>query len=85
MIEMRSSVIEYYKELIAVNSDLVEQICSGKNYSKNRLKSRAICISLNEIQLICEAIMRQREEIKMVNPKVENLAEKYRGKLYSLN
>lgn len=76
MIEMRSSVIEYYKELIAVNSDLVEQICSGKNFSKNRLKSRAICISLNEIQLICEAIMRQREEIKMVNPKVENLAEK---------
>jgi len=76
MIEMRPSVIEYYKELIAVNNDLVEQICSGKNMSKNRLKSRAICISLNEIQLISEAIMRQRDEIKKINPKAENLAEK---------
>lgn len=59
-----------------MNNDLVEQICSGKNMSKNRLKSRAICISLNEIQLISEAIMRQREEIKAINPKAENLAEK---------
>jgi len=44
--------------------------------SKDKIKSKAICISLNEIQLICEAISRQREEIRAIKPKVDNLVDK---------
>ena len=74
----RPSVEEYFEELIDINDKLVEQIFQGTepNALKNKIKSKTIMISLQEIQVIVDSIMRHQEEIKKLCPQAVNLAQK---------
>lgn len=68
---------DYYQEVIAVNEEVVNQIRRGKRQSPNKIKSISICISLHEIQLLCEGIAKQKEKMLSLSPEAVNLAEKY--------
>lgn len=81
----RPSVIEYYKELIDVNDELVSQISTGSTVSPNRIRSRVICISFHEVQLICEAINKQRDQIIPICPEAVNLTDKLFYNIHSTN
>ena len=74
----RPSIEEYFEELININDQLVEQIFEGKdpNILKNKIKSKTIMISLQEIQVIVDSIMRHQEEIKAICPIAVNLVQK---------
>ena len=74
----RPSIEEYFEELININDQLVEQIFQGKdpNILKNKIKSKTIMISLQEIQVIVDSIMRHQEEIKAICPTAVNLVQK---------
>jgi hypothetical protein len=73
----RPSVAAFFKELIAVNDDVVQRILTANVKCPRKLKSRSICISLQEIQLLCESIRKNKEEVNNVSPVAVNLAEKY--------
>ncbi len=74
--ELRPSVEEYYKELMAVNEDLVKQIRNGSRTSPDKIKSLSICISLQEIKLLAEGISKQKEKLVSISPEIVNLSEK---------
>lgn len=68
---------EYYKELIEINEDFVQQLRKGKRLSPNKIRSMSILISMQEMQLLCDGIFRQKERILPLCPEAVNLAEKY--------
>ena len=76
-LQNRPSVSHYYRELTAVNEDLVDQIRKGNHVSPNKIKSKSICISLYEIQMLCDGIVKQKEKMLAICPDAVNLAEKY--------
>lgn len=72
----RPSVQKYFKELISVNEDSVQEIIYGKPLS-TRVKSKSICLSLYEIKILCECIVRHKAGVEESYPKAAQLAEKY--------
>lgn len=57
------SVSEYFNEVIAVNEELVENIRKGTS-RPNKIRSRSICISMQELQLLYQGILKQSAELE---------------------
>jgi len=74
--EVAPSVIEFYRELIDVKDEVVRQILNKVPDYGKKLKLRSFCISLSEINLICEGILANQEEIQKINPEVVKNADR---------
>jgi len=69
------SILSYFKELISVNEESLNEIIHNKHRSSSLLKSRSICISLNEIKFLCKSIAKQKDDFSGSLVKMSNLAE----------
>ena len=63
--------------MIAVNEDIVNQIRQTNRIAPENIKSLSICISLQEVKLLCEGVSKQKEKMKTICPEAVNVAEKY--------
>ena len=61
--------------MIAVNEDTLKDILEGKRDTSGDLRSRAICISISEIKLLCKSIVKQKEDLTPKYNKIVKLAE----------
>ncbi len=68
-------VSAYYKELINVNDEIVDQLAPGQWKIRDKIKSRSICISVSEIQAIVDGIIKMKPEMSQHFPEAVTLAE----------
>jgi len=73
--DIAPSIEKYFKELIAVNEDTLKDILEGKRDTSGDLRSRAICVSIAEIKLLCRSIVKQKEDLTGKYNKIVKLAE----------
>ena len=60
-----------------MNSDIEDNILNANVNAPTKTCSRSICISLFEINVLCESIQKYKEEVANISPECLNLAEKY--------
>ena len=61
--------------MIAVNEGKWKDILVGKRNTSGDLRSRAICISVSEIKLLCKSIVKQKEDLTPKYNTIVKLAE----------
>jgi len=74
--QMTHHISAYYKELVNVNDNLVEQIITGTiKQTSEKIRSRSICISVAEIGAIVDGIIKMKGEMSSLFPEAVSLAE----------
>lgn len=68
---------EYYKELISISDNFIAKFYSTEREPSEKIKAPSICLSIEEIQLLCKSIINNKEEIMIISPETVKITERF--------
>lgn len=77
-LNFRESIEAYFDQLVDINIKLVESYIQGDNKFHDcpqKLQTRSLCLSLQEIETIVHCLARNLKHLKDVDPEITRIIE----------
>ncbi|KAL4511721.1 hypothetical protein ABPG72_012566 [Tetrahymena utriculariae] len=74
--DLSNSIEDYFKELLSINEEAVIKIINHESQKQEKMKVTCVCITLDNVQTLCQIIEKNYSEIYKINQQVADYVKK---------